>query len=241
MTPAPDSLPGETYEALASRLDVALLDPFASTDSVYEACVQAQALRVRAVVVRPCDCELVTQWLAGTGIRIASTAGFPGGPSTTGVKLYETRDVLRAGAAEVEFSLPVARLLARQFQHVEAELMQAAKACHESGAKLTVVYHSARLPEDLKIIATKICRRIEADTIAIDGAAAELAFFEPLLRDVLRVKLATPVSDLSEALAAREAGFVTAAVNDPGTVLEAWRTRLAEEEARRKTAHPAVS
>ncbi len=51
--------------------------------------------------------------------------------------------------------LNIGKLISRQFQYVEMELMQAAKACHEEGAVLKVIFENAYLTEDLKIIAAK--------------------------------------------------------------------------------------
>src|SRR3954447_12069293 len=101
----------ENHEPIASRLDVHLLDPFWPSDRVYEACMAARGMQVRAVVVRPTDLEQALHWLSGTGITVASTAGYPYGATSTSVKLYELRDLLRIGAKEVEFYLSPARLV----------------------------------------------------------------------------------------------------------------------------------
>jgi len=228
MTPVVAEPVPQTYVSLASLVDVHLLDPFRSPDEVYEACQAARGWQVRAVVVRPCDFEQAVQWMSGSGIAVVPVAGGPAGVSNTAVKLYELRDLLRLGAKEVEFVLSPARLKARQFQHIETELLQAAKSCHEDGARLTVVYHSTHLGDDLKIITTKICRRTEVDVIALDGGAVELALITPMLKDVLRMKLATPVETLDDALAARDAAYASFAVTDPAPLLSAWKARLAE-------------
>ena len=224
----------DTYESLAQRLDVRLLDPWWSADQVYAACSTTRDLGgVRAVIVRPCDFELASQWLAGSGIVVVPTAGYPHGVSNTSTKLYELRDLLRLGAKEIELTLSPARMISRQFQHVEAELMQAARSCHESGARLTVLYNSSHMGNDEKIIATKICRRTEVDHIALDGGEAELTLMKPLLRDVLQLRLATPVSTLDEAVAALEAGYQTLAVTDAQPLLAAWKSHL-EEQAKQE-------
>lgn len=218
-------VPQETYESLAGRLDYHLLAPTLAAEELAEACRFARENGLRAVVVRPCDVELVTQWV-GRDIVVAGVAGYPEGTSTTATKLYEARDLLRLGAREIEFVLNPARMISRQFQHVETELMQMSKSCHESGARLTVVYNNRWLSDDLKIIATKICRRVEVDVLSVDRSDSDLALLKPLLKDVLALKLATPVESLEETLAAREAGYVSVASNNPGPILEAWREHL---------------
>ena len=101
----------------------------------------------------------------GSGVRVASTVGFPHGSSNTAAKLYEGRDLLRRGAKEIDMVINIGKMISRQFQYVETELLQMAKSCQESGALLKVDLFEVSLTEDLKIIATKICKRIEVDFV----------------------------------------------------------------------------
>jgi deoxyribose-phosphate aldolase len=183
---------------------------------------------MRAVVVRPCDAQMAVRSVAAS-LVVASVAGYPDGTSATATKLYEGRDLLRAGVKDVEFVLNAAHMVSRSFQHVETELMQISRSCHEDGAKLTVIYNNRLFADDLKIIGTKICRRNEADRLSIDHSEADLAIFRPMLRDVLTLKRATPVTSLAEALAARDAGYVSFATADPRPILDAWRAHLTEQ------------
>jgi deoxyribose-phosphate aldolase len=218
--------PVETYESLAKLVDYHLLEPTLSNEQIAEGCRIAREYGVRAVVVRPCDVQLVVQWLSGSGLTVAAAAGYPHGTSTTATKLYEARDHLKYGAREVEFVLNPALTISRSFQHIETELMQIARSCNESGSRLTVILNSRWLDDDHKIIVTKICRRVEAHALSMDGSEPELNLVKPLLKDVLTLKLATPVSTLGEALAAREAGYSSFATTQPVTILEAWRQRI---------------
>lgn len=224
------SPPVESFDSLAKLLDVHLLDPRLSSDQVYEACEAAREAGVRAVIVRACDADLVSKWLDGSNVRTGVAVGYPDGTSTTGAKLYEGRDALRLGAQEVEFVINPARMISRQFQAVETELLQISRSCHESGCRLTVVYNSRWLADDLKIIATKICRRVEADAVSVDGGGTEIDLLRPLLKDVLRLKLNADSATLDQALAARAVGYAAIATNSPGPVLQAWRERLAVQQ-----------
>jgi hypothetical protein len=109
-------------------------------------------------------------------------------------------------------------------------LQQIARSCHEAGARLTVIYNNRWLTDDLKIIATKICRRCEVNTLAIDHSDADLNLVRPLLKDVLTLQYAGPANSLEEALTAREAGYASIATTDPVPVLDAWRLRVAEQQ-----------
>lgn len=226
--PVPTEIPQpvETYESLASLVDYHLLEPTLTTDQMANACRLAREYAIRAVVVRSMDVHLVAQWMSGSPVLVAAAVGHPSGTSTTGAKLYEGRDVLRVGARELEFVLNPSAMLSRSFQHVETELMQISQSCHQSGAKLTVVYNNSLLSNDLKIIATKICRRVEADVLSVEHSDADLELLRPLLKDVLALKQASPVSTLEEALAARAAGYRSFAVTTPAPLLDEWKAHL---------------
>jgi deoxyribose-phosphate aldolase len=218
--------PVETYESLAGVLDYHLLEPTLTSEQVSNACRVANDYRIRAVVVRSMDVHLVTEWLSGSAAIVTGTAGHPNGTSTTAAKLYEARDLLRLGAKEIEFVLNPAAMLSRSFQHVETELLQISQSCHQSGAKLTVVCNNQWLTNDLKIIATKICRRVEVDVLSVRHSESDLELLRPLLKDVLSLKQANPVTSLGEALAARAAGYCSIATTHPDAILDAWKAHL---------------
>ena len=224
--------PVETYESLAGLIDYVLLRPDLSADDLAEGCRVAREYAVRAVVVRPCDVETVARWLSGSGVAVAGAVGYPYGYSTTGTKLFEGRDLLRLGAKELEFTLNASKMISRQFQHVETELLQIVNSAHESGAILKVVYNSRFLADDLKIIATKIVKRVEADMISIDYRESDVALLKPLLKDVLQLKCAGPIDTMADVVAKRTQGFVRIGCTNPAGVLDDWKKHLAEEAAK---------
>ena len=87
-------------------------------------------------------------------------------------------------------------MISRQFQHVETELMQIVRSAHEGDATLTVVCNNRTIADDLKIIATRICKRVEADAIAVQHSDADLGIIKPLLKDLLRLKRSDAVMNV---------------------------------------------
>lgn len=143
--------PLTTYEGLARMIDHSLVRPELTDEQVVAGCETAKRYQVASVSVRPCDVDLAVRLLTGSGVSVGSIAGFPHGSSTTAVKLYEIRDVLRRGAKEVDMVLNISRLLSRQFQYVETELLQSAEECHKQGALLKVIFENAYLTEELRL------------------------------------------------------------------------------------------
>jgi deoxyribose-phosphate aldolase len=221
--------PAETYETLAKIIDHLLLRADLSEDEVAEGCRVAREYNVCSVVVRPSDVDQVVRWMNGSPVRVASTVGYPDGSSTTGAKLYEGRDLLRRGAKEIDMTINIGKMISRQFQYVEMELLQMGKSCQESGAILKVDLASKYLAEDLKIIATKICKRIESPFVSVDYSLRDLALVYPLLKDRVQLKTSSGIESLAEALEVREAGCVRIGTTATASILEDWKTHLEQQ------------
>ena len=115
-----------TYEELAGMIEHSLVRPDLTEDLVAAGCRLAYDYRVAAAVVKPCDVDIAVRILDGSGVAVASVAGFPHGSSNTATKLYEGRDLLRRGAKEISLVVNVGKMISRQFQYVETEIMQMA-------------------------------------------------------------------------------------------------------------------
>src|SRR5262249_12101931 len=131
--------PLATYEDLARLIDHSLLEPQLTSGQVLDGLSLAKRYGVASVAVRPSDIDVAVRQLQGSAVRPAGVVGFPHGSSSTGTKLYETRDLLRRGAKEIELVVAISKLVSREFQYVQTELNQAAEACHNEGAILKVI------------------------------------------------------------------------------------------------------
>jgi len=178
----PPPVPEVSYNGL---LDYNLLDPAWTEEQVIDACGNAKKLGVNCVVVRPCDVESAVR----TGVRVGSVSGWPYGDATTASKLYETRDLLRRGAREIDFVLNASRVLSRQFQYVEMEMLQAVEACHKEGAIIKIVFPCGLLTYEAKLVAARICSRTGADYAVVSEEGA-IAALRPHLADDIGIKFA---------------------------------------------------
>lgn len=231
--------PLTTYEDLAKMIDHSLLRPELSEQQVLEGCRVAAEYQVASVTVRPSDVDQAVRWMSGSGVPVGSVAGFPHGASTTSVKLYEARDLLRRGAREVDMVINLGQLISRNFQFVESELAQMAEACHEGGAILKVIFENAYLSEELKIVACKISTRAGADFVktstgfAPTGATLEdLRLMRAHAGPNVRIKAAGGVRALDKALAVYQAGCSRFGATATVAILEDWKARLKEAASR---------
>jgi len=221
------------YEDLAKMIDHSLVRPELTDDEVRAGCELALRYDTATVTVRPSDVELAVRIVVGSAVKVGSVAGFPHGSSTTAVKLYEARDVLRRGAREIDMVLNISKLRAREFQFVETELLQMAETCHKEGALLKVIFENAWLTDELKIVACRICGRAGVDFAKTSTGFAPSGY---TLRDLqlmrahlpleVSLKAAGGVRTLEQAKEVCQAGCTRIGATATAAILDAWKAEL---------------
>lgn len=228
-----DRPPLTTYEQLAKMIDHSLLRPQLTEQDVIQGCQVALRYRVANVTVRPADVELAVSLVQGSDVKVGTVAGFPHGSSTTATKLFETEDVLKRGAQEVDVVINIGRLLSRQFRYVEEEIRQITELCHAYGAIVKIIFENAYLTDDLKIAACQMCKAAGADFaktstgFAPSGATLEdLRLMYKHCAPEVKVKAAGGVRTLEAAIQVYEVGCSRLGATATVEILEAWKRRL---------------
>lgn len=214
--------PSPTYADLAGLIEYAVTRSELTETDVSRACDLAKQHGVASVIVRASDVDLVARWMTGSGVRLGTLVDSPHGYSTTAAKTYAARDLLRRGVQEIDTAMNTGKLISRQFQYLETELLQIADACHQSAAVLKVNLESEFLTEELNIIACRIARRAGADYLGTNKLE-DVAILLSHSRDRLKIKCNAPIANLETALAFRDAGCGRIEIAQPIAVLEAWR------------------
>lgn len=241
-----------TYQDLAARIDFPLLGPAFPEQQISDGCDFARHYNLGSVTVRPSDAQLAVKWLDGSGVRVASVAGFPHGNETTTVKLYAIRDLISRGIGEIETCWNVGKLISRQFEYVEMELMQMAEECHKANVRLRVTLENHLLGLDHKVIGYKILKRA-----GVDSARAAGIFGPPMpvVMDDLQLMIAKlggrveidagkGPKTLDELKSLYTAGCDRFALIQPAPVLDAWQREVderAKAAAAAAGAQPAIS
>lgn len=217
------SSPPPTVEDLATRIDVPLDGPDLTGDALATACRTARDLGLAAVTVRTHDLEAAARILAGSKVVLAASIDGPYGHATTAVKQYAARDALKRGAREIEATVSAAKLRAREFRYLEAELLQIAQACRESGAVLRVTYIPQYLTEELKMLVCRLARR--AGAAFVNAPRQDHELLKAHARETVQLRR-TDVSSLEEALEACAGGCARLEAQDPVGLLAQWKERL---------------
>jgi deoxyribose-phosphate aldolase len=220
------------YEQLAKRVDYHLSSPLMTEEQLHAGTLTARAYAVRSIVVRPSDLDLAKDWVNQEFVRLGSRSSAGPGDSTTAVKQYEVRDMLRRGAKDVEAKLNLGKMLSRQFQYVEIEAMQLVKACTEFDASLTLSLEASVLDEEKLIILCKIAKRSGVKMLSFtDYRPEQVELALKKLADVVELKLMVEGKALDEVLRLSEAGVARFGVRHPAALLDAWKAYLAQQNA----------
>lgn len=216
------------YEDLSQAMELSLLAPELTEEEISSGCNLARRCQLAAVVVRPADLDLAERWV-GAPLVLGAAIDWPHGYSTTAVKQYAARDALRRGAREITVAMNTGKLVSRQFQYLEMEMLQIAEACHEVQAVLTIHLESRFLTDEHKIVACRVAKRVSADWLST-GEAADLPLLREHARDRVKLKL-RGVDNLDAALAAYAEGCTRLESTNAAAILEEWKQRLAAADA----------
>ncbi len=213
-----------TLEDLSKIMELPLLAPELTDEHVSAGCSLAKRYGLAVVILRPSDLDSAERWL-GSGVALGAVIDWPHGYSTTAVKQYAARDALRRGAKEITVTMNTSKLVSRQFQYLEMELLQLVEACHEARALLAVNLESEHLTEEHKIVACRVAKRTGADFLATPDLR-DIALLAQYAQDRLQLKL-RDAATLEAALEAYAAGCKRIETPNAAEILEAWKTRLA--------------
>ncbi|HUK53069.1 MAG TPA: deoxyribose-phosphate aldolase [Candidatus Binatia bacterium] len=202
---------------LAARIDQTLLKPAATQEDIRQLCAEAVRWGFAAVVVNPCHVRQAAGLLAGSGVVVASVAGFPLGASLPEVKRLEAERALDDGAAEVDMVMALGALRAGETAVVEEDVRGVARACRKHGALLKVILECALLNDEEKRLGARLAVRAGADFVKTStgfvshlpqgGATAEdVALLRAVVGRKIGVKAAGGIRTLADAAKMLAAG-----------------------------------
>lgn len=137
-----------TPRDLAPLIDHTLLRPGASAAEVDGACAEALRLGFAGVCVRAEHVARVAAALAGSRVLPVAVVDFPLGEGSTLARAAEAREVVRAGAREVDAVVALPALLALDHRAVLEDLREVVRAAAPAAVK--VILETCRLGPEQK-------------------------------------------------------------------------------------------
>ena len=117
---------------VASMIDYTELRIDARYGDLELACLQAVKYGFASVALHPIHVARCVKLLSGSGVKVDAVVGFHTGGFTIENKVFEARDAIHDGAAEIDFVIHVAALKAGDVGHVRREMdamREATKGC----------------------------------------------------------------------------------------------------------------
>jgi len=212
-TLAQPTTPRLSSHALARYIDHTLLKPEATETQIDQLCEEAQRCHFMAVCVNPVWVKRCVSLLGRTDTCVASVAGFPLGATLPEVKAFEARQMVEAGAREIDMVINIGALKGRDYALVERDITAVVRAAQAGGALTKVIIEAALLNDDEKKTACQLACEAGADFVktstgfSIGGATAhDVALMRQVVGPAVGVKAAGGIKTYADALAMIDAG-----------------------------------
>jgi deoxyribose-phosphate aldolase len=200
-----------TTRQLASMIDHSLLRPNATQEQLRKLCEEAMVYGFKAVCVNPIHVADAAQMLKGKEVLICSVVGFPFGTHSPETKAFETEEVIRLGAREVDMVVRVGALKEGRDREVVEDIRAVVHAAQ--GYPVKVILETCYLTLEEKVKGCRLSVEAGASFVKTStGFAEEGAKVEDvrLMRETVGrefgVKAAGGIRTLADASKMIEAG-----------------------------------
>jgi len=215
---------------IARLIDHTLLKPDATRDDIRKICNEALKYGFASVCVNPWNVSLAAEMLRGSEVRVCTVVGFPLGATLPQVKVYETEEVIKLGAQEIDMVINVGALKSGQVDAVEADIRGVVEASHRGGAICKVILETVLLTTDEKVRGSLAAKNAGADFVktstgfASGGATAEdVRLMRAVVGGEIGVKAAGGVRSLEDLQKMVEAGATRIGASASVKILEQAR------------------
>jgi deoxyribose-phosphate aldolase len=153
------------WQSLAAVIDHSLLKQDAARKHVESLCAEAARYRFACVFVNPVWTATAVSLLAGTGVPVGATIGFPLGASLASTMRHEAEALIRLGARELGMVLPIGQMKSGHHHAVHHAIHSLVGVAHHHGAVLKVNLETCLLTMQEKLRASEIAIQAGADFI----------------------------------------------------------------------------
>lgn len=224
-----------TLAELAQMFDHSLLQPQLTDADLDAGCRVAVEYKVASVCIKPYALPLAAKLLAGTGVRVGTTIGFPHGGHRTDVKVFESGRAMDDGATELDMVVNIGKVLSGDWKTVAADIKAVVDAAHARSAKVKVIFENALLKDAHKIELCRICGDAGADWVKTSTGYAETGATLEDLRLMrqhspahVQVKAAGGVRTFERLLEVRAIGVSRVGATATKAILDEAKAKLAE-------------
>ncbi|WP_097025814.1 deoxyribose-phosphate aldolase [Clostridium peptidivorans] len=201
-----------TKNELAKMIDHTVLKADTKGEKVEEICKEALQYNFASVCINPCNIEIAAKLLKGSEVKVCTVIGFPLGANTTATKVFETKDAIEKGAAEVDMVINIGKLKDKDYDYVKGDIE--AVVNEAKGKALTkVIIETCLLTDEEKIMACKLSKEAGADFVKTStgfstggASASDIKLMRKTVGEKLGVKASGAVRNYEDCIAMIDAG-----------------------------------
>ena len=198
-------------ESLAKMIDHTLLKANATSTDIRRICAEAREHGFASVCVNSCHAKLVTQELAGSGVKTCCVVGFPLGAMSSEAKAFEAKCAVSQGASEIDMVINVGALKEGNDTYVLDDIRSVVEAAKPAIVK--VIIETCLLTDEEKVRACALSEKagaafVKTSTGFSTGGANvhDVALMRKTVGERLGVKASGGIHTPQEAKALIDAG-----------------------------------
>jgi deoxyribose-phosphate aldolase len=218
---------------IARMFDHSLLQPVLTDAEMDAGCRVAREYGVASVCIKPYYVRRAAELLAGSGVAVGTTIGFPHGGHLTAVKVFEAERAMDDGARELDMVVNIGKVLSRDWAYVADDVRGVVQAAHKRGALVKVIFENCFLQDEHKEKLCQICGEVGADFVKTstgygDSGATDhdLELMRRCSPPPVQVKAAGGVRGFDRVLAVRALGVTRIGATATKAILDECKSRL---------------
>ena len=195
----------------AKYIDHTLLKPEATKDQIDKLISEAKEYNFKSICINPTHVQYAAEQLTDSDVLVCTVIGFPLGATTTETKIFETEDVIKKGASEVDMVINIGALKDGNYDLVQKDIEGVVGAAN--GKTVKVIIETCLLTDEEKVKASELSKAAGADFVktytgfAGGGATPEdVKLMKDTVGDALEVKASGGVRNLEDFNKMIEAG-----------------------------------
>ncbi|ACL69999.1 deoxyribose-phosphate aldolase [Halothermothrix orenii] len=202
---------------MAKMIDHTNLKPTATVEDIKKLCDEAREYEFASVCVNPIFVPLASKLLEDSSVKVTTVVGFPLGSTTTETKAFETRNVIKNGAQEIDMVMNLGAFKSEAYDLVKADIKAVVDATKTAGVTsdiiVKVIIETCYLDNEEIAKACEIAKEAGADFVKTstgfgsDGAREDdVSLMRKTVGREVGVKAAGGIRTFDKALAMLDAG-----------------------------------
>ena len=191
-----------TYREILSKVDHTVLKQTTTLADIHRICDEAVQYGTASICIPPAYLREAVEYMQGR-VPICTVIGFPNGSNTTATKVFEIRDAIANGAAELDMVINIGWAKDGRFDRITEEIDVLKEACGDKVLK--VIIETCLLTDEEKVRLCEAVNNSKADFIktstGFSTAGATFADVELMAKHMKpgkRIKAAGGISDFGD-------------------------------------------